>query len=204
MKIRISKSRIAFIAFFWLLLSASQLRAQEQSAAFSADTSKFLTELNEQFQKVGDADAAEAKLILSTFTYQWTSNLLAYTQKKQALFICRALSERKLEVSPYYLLYFKVLTTLVKQNSLPATYDLLHKSVNYCMQSKTPSRTLLRYLTQTDLLLSSNAFMKSNSEAWFVRKGTYKFAFDSVPYFAFASGNLACVVRNDSACIYEA
>ncbi len=203
MKIRISKSRIAFVAFFCLLLSAGQLKAQEQSAAFSADTSKFLTELNEQFQKVGDADAAEAKLILSTFTYQWTSSLLAPAQKKQALAICRALSERKLEVSPYYLLYFKVLTTLVKQSSVPATYDLLHKSVNYCLQSKTPSRTLLRYLTQADLLLSSNAFMKSNSEAWFVRKGTYKFAFDSVPYFAFASGNLACVVRNDSACIYE-
>ena len=73
MKIRISKSRIAFVAFFCLFLSAGQLKAQEQSAAFSADTSKFLTELNEQFQKVGDADAAEAKLILSTFTYQWTS-----------------------------------------------------------------------------------------------------------------------------------
>jgi len=45
--------------------------------------------------------------------------------------------------------------------------------------------------------------MQTNTEAWYVRKGTYKFAFDSVPYFVFSSANLACVVRNDSACIYD-
>jgi len=195
--------RIAFFAFLCLMFSANQLKAQEQSAAFSADTSKFIEELTAQFRNVGDADAADAKLVLSTFTYQWTSNLLAPAQKKQAKSICFALNEHKLQVAPYYVLYFKVLTTLVKQSSAPGTFDLFHKSVNYCLQSKTPSRTLLKYLTQTDLLIGSNAFMQANTEAWYVRKGSYKFAFDSVPYFAFSAGSLACIVRNDSACIYD-
>jgi len=195
--------RIAFFAFFCLLVSAGQLKAQEQSAAFSADTSKFIEELTTQFRNVGDADAAEAKLVLSTFTYQWTSNLLPYTQKKQAQSICIALNEHKLQVAPYYVLYFKILSSLVKQSAAPGTFDLLHKSVNYCLQSKTSSRTLLKYLTQTELLLRSNAFMQTNTEAWYVRNGTYKFAFDSVPYFVFSGGSLACVVRNDSACIFD-
>lgn len=195
--------RIAPIVFFCLLMVASQLKAQVQSVAFVSDTSDFIKELTAKFKNVGDADEAEAKLVLSTFTYQWTSNLLAEPQKKQAQLVCKAFNERKLEVAPYYVLYFKVLTLLIKQSSAPGTFDLFHKSVNHCLTTPAPSRTLLKYLTQTELLVKSNALMLTNTEAWYVRTGTYKFAFDSVPYFVFSSVSLACVVRGDSACIYD-
>ncbi len=195
--------RIVLFAFFCLLVATQQLKAQEQSVAFSVDTSKFLSELSLKFLKVGDADAAEAKMVLSAFTYQWTSGLLTNTQKKQAHSVCIALDDRKLEVAPYYVLYFKVLTSMVKQTAAQTAFDFFHKSVNFCLQSKTPSRTILKYLTQTDLLIRSNALMQTNTEAWYVRRGSYKFAFDSVPYFIFSSGSLACIVRNDSACIYD-
>ncbi len=195
--------RIVFVIFFFLMVSGFRLKAQEQSAAFSSDTSKFIEDLTIQFRNVGDADAAEAKIVLSAFTYQWTSNLLQPSQKKHALAVCLALNEKKLQVAPYYVLYFKILTSLVKQNSSAATFDMFHNSVNYCLKAKNPSRTLLKYLIQTELLLRSNAFMETNTEAWYIRGGNYKFAFDSVPYFIFSSGSLACVVRNDSACIYD-
>ena len=195
--------RIAFLAVFILLISVNQLKAQGHSVAFSSDTSDFIKELTSKFKYVGDADADEAKLVLSTFTYQWTSNLLAESQKKQAQLVCKAFNERKLEVAPYYVLYFKVLTSLVKQSSATGTFDLFHKSVNHCLLTNAPSRTLLKYLTQTELLIRSNAFMQTNTEAWHIRKGTYKFAFDSVPYFIFSSASLACIVRGDSACIYD-
>ncbi len=195
--------RLIFIFLICLLASAFSLKAQEPAAAFSADTAKFIGELTEHFRNVGDADEAESKLVLSTFTYQWTSNLLSVSQKKQAQAVCFALSEQKLQVAPYYVLYFKVLTMMVKQNALPASFDLCHKSVNFCLKEKSPSRSLLKYLTQTDQLLRNNAFMQTGTEAWYCRRGTYKFAFDSVPYFSFSSVTLACVVRNDSACIYD-
>ena len=197
------KHLIAFIAFFCIFLSAKQLKAQEQSAVFSADTSKFINELTAQFRNVGDADAAEAKLVLSAFTYQWTSNLLPVIQKKQAISVCLALNEQKLQVAPYYVLYFNIITSLIKQNAVPATFEMFHKSVLFCLNSKIPSRTILKYLTQTELLIRENALMQTNTEAWYVRNGNYKMAFDSVPYFAFSSGSLACLVRNDSACIYN-
>ena len=197
------RKRIALFAFFCLLVSATQLKAQEQSAAFSADTSKFIAELTAQFNKVGESDADEAKLVLSSFTYQWTSNLLSAAQKKQAQSVCFAFNERKLQVAPYYLLYFNILTDLVKQNAVPGTFDLLHKSIRFCLDSKYPSIAALKYLTQTELLVRSNALMHTNTEAWYVRNGKYRFAFDTVPYFVFSAGSLACVVRNDSACIFE-
>lgn len=193
----------SFLFVFLCFVFSTQLKAQEHTAAFSADTAKFIQELTTQFRNVGEADEAESKLVLSTFTYQWTSNLLSYSQKKQAQSMCIAFNEQKLQVAPYYVLYFKILTSLVKQNSTPQTFDLFHKSVNYCLKAKSSSRTVLKYLTQTELLLRSNAFMENSTEAWYVRNGGYKFAFDSVPYFAINGGNLACIVKNDSACIYD-
>lgn len=197
------KKRIAFFAFLCLTFSVLQLKSHAQNAAFSADTSKFIEEITEQFQKVGDADAAEARQVLSEFTELWTSNKIPNAQKKQVKAICFALNEQKLQVAPYYVLYFKIITSLAKQNSAPGTFDLFHKSVNYCLKAKSPTRTTLRYLTQTELLISSNAFMRTGTEAWYIRGGKYKFAFDSVPNFVFTAGSLACVVKNDSACIYD-
>lgn len=197
------KKQILFLFLFSLLFSGHQLEAQTKASVFSADTSKFIAELSAQFMKVGDADAAEAKLVLSSFTYQWTSNLLTYEQKKQSQSIAISLDQSKLPIAPYYLLYLKIITNLVKQSSPTTSFDLLTKSINYCLQSKTPSRTLIKYLTQTELLINYNAFMRTNTEAWYVRNGDYKFAFDSVPSFVFSKGSLACLVRNDSACIFE-
>jgi hypothetical protein len=185
------------------MVFGNHLKAQEHPAAFSSDTSVFIDELTVLFRNVGDADAAESKLVLSTVSYQWTSNLLLYPQKKQVQSVCMAFNELKLQGAPYYVLYFKIITSLVKQNADPGTFDLFHKSVNYCLKSKNSSRTLLRYLNQTELLIRSKAFMQTNTEAWYLRNGDFKFAFDSVPHFIIPSGSLACVVRNDSACIYE-
>ncbi len=195
--------RIVFIVFFCSLLSLPSLKVKGQAAAFSADTAKFIEELTLQFRNVGEYDDAEAKLVLSAFTYQWTSNLMDNAQKKQAQSVCIALNEQKLQVAPYYVLYLKILTSLVKQSAESETFNLLHKSINYCLAAKISSRTVLKYLTQTELLIRNNAFMQSNTEAWYVRNGSYKFAFDTVPSFVFSQASLACVVRNDSACIYE-
>jgi len=197
------KKRIVFFAFICLAFSTLHLKAQGQTAAFSADTSKFIEEITQQFQKVGDVDASEAKQVLSEFTELWTSNKISNAQKKQVKAICLLLNEQKLQVAPYYVLYFKIITLLTKQNSVAGTFDLLHKSVSYCLKAKSPTRTTLRYLSQTELLLSANAFMQTGTEAWYVRGGKYKFAFDSVPNFIFTAASLACVVKNDSACIYD-
>lgn len=59
--------QIALLALFCLLISTFQLKAQEQSA-FTIDTSKFIEQLSTQFQKVGDADADEAKIVLAAYT----------------------------------------------------------------------------------------------------------------------------------------
>ncbi len=195
--------RFALLVLLFLATSIFKAYAQVQPAAFSSDTSRFIGELTARFQQVGDLNEAEAKAVLSTFTFQWASNLLTFTQKKQAQSVCLSLNEQKLQVAPYYLLYFKILTTLVKLNSDPSTLDLFHKSVIYCLEAKNPSRTILKYLTQTELMVVKNDLMFTNTEAWHVRNGSCKFAFDTVPYFSFKSADLACVVRNDSACIYE-
>ncbi len=197
------KRHSSILLLFCLMLIALQSRAQEHTVTFTNDTAKFISELTEQFKKVGDYDLAESKMVLSTFAYQWESNLLLYPQKKQAQSVGIAMNEQKLQVSPYYILYFKIITSLVKKNTDAVTFDLFHKSVLYCLNAKNPSRILLKYLTQTELLITKDAFMHTNTESWYIRNSEYHFAFDTVPCFVFSKGSLACVVRHDSACIYE-
>ena len=197
------RRKVSLVVFLFFVAAIFKANAQVQPSGFSSDTSKFISELTTRFQQVGEINEAEAKLLLSSFTYQWESKLLTYPQKLQAQSVCIALSEQKLQVAPYYLLYFKTLTILVKQSASPSAFDLFHKGVMYCIEGKNPSRTLLKYLTQTDLIVSKNDLMFSNTEAWHARNGSYTFAFDTVPFFNFKSIDLACVVRNDSACIYE-
>jgi hypothetical protein len=195
--------RILFSSFLLLLFLPGKAQAQEPSAAFSADTSKFISELTEKFRYVGEANLAESKLVLSAFTYQWTSGLLSPEQRLQARAVCLSFNEQKLQVAPYYVLYLKILTLLVKQKADPASFNFLHKSIGYCQSTKTPSQSILKYLTQTELLLREKAFTHSGTESWYARNADFRFSFDSVPCFTFTSTNLACVVRNDSACIYE-
>jgi len=193
--------RIILLSFFLVL--AFSLQAQENPALFSSDTSKFIPELTDFFNTVGEADSKEARMVLSTFTYHWTSNLLSNAVKKQTHSICVGMSELKLQAAPYYVTYLNIISTLIKRTAEPETFSLFHKSVNYCLKSKNASRVLLQYLDQTQLLLLEAAFMKTAADAWYVRNAQYKFAFDSVPYFQFNKVSLACVVRNDSACIYD-
>lgn len=191
------------IAAILVFFAFPRLSAQEKKPVFTNDTANLLEELTQHFKTAGNAEAAEAKLVLSTFTYQWTSNLLTDVQKKQSQSVCIAMNDQKLKVAPYYILYLNILTSLVKKSSLPEEFDLFHKSILFCLKDKNPSRTLLQYLSQAELLINSNALMKTSTEAWFVRNATFKIAFDSVPHFVFSQGSLACVVRNDSICINE-
>lgn len=191
-----------FLLFIFLAL-AGNLQAQENPAVFSSDTSKFIQELTAFINTTGDADLQEARLVLKTFTYHWTSNLLTAAVKNQTHATCMGMNNLKLQPTPYYLKYLNIITTLIKKNADPSAFSMFHKSVNYCVNSKNASRVLLQYLQQTEMLILQNAFLKTNADAWYVRNANYKFAFDTVPYFQFNSATLACVVRNDSACIYD-
>lgn len=193
--------KLILVCFF--LVFAKFAQSQETQAVFSSDTSKFIPELTTFLYTVGEADFPEARDVLSTFTYYWTSNLLSKTAKKQAHTTCLGMSNLKLQPSPYYVNYLNILSAFVKKNADAATFAMFHQSVDFCLKSKNASRVLLQYLNQTELLVFENAFLKTNADAWYVRNSNYKLAFDTVPYFQFNSANLACVVRNDSACIYN-
>lgn len=186
-----------------LILLTAKIAFSQQAAdrAFSADTSKFLGELSEFFKNVGESDAKEARDVLSTFTFHWTSNLLTPGQKKQVQAVCNAMAEQKLKVSPHFMSYLRSISLMVRRNMPPKAFDIHYRSATYCLDGKNSSQKLSAYLNQTNLLLSDRAFWLTKTEAWYARDAVYEFAFDTVPVFRFPSVTLSCIVRGDSSCI---
>jgi hypothetical protein len=182
----------------FILFAGNSYAQQELQGPFSADTSKFISDLTEFFKNVGDNDAKEARDVLSTFTYHWTSNLLTPIQKKQVHTVCTAMAEQKLKVAPHYIDYLKSISLMVRRNVPPKAFDTHYFSTNYCLEGKNSAQKLAAYLAQTNLLLSDRAFWLTKTEAWYARDAVFEFAFDTVPAFRFNSVTLSCVVRGDS------
>jgi hypothetical protein len=195
------RNRLLLALFFSLGLAINAM-AQEKHKPFTVD-SLLMTDLTEKFRTVGDYYTKDASKSLSDINYLWTTNLMLDEQKKQLQEVCLVLLDLKLGVYPFYVSYFDAVALLIRRNADQDAFHEFHSSVMYCLTGKTPSRELPIYLAKVNLLLESLALEKSNTEAWYCREAVYSIAFDSVPYFEFKSVNLACIVRNDSACIYK-
>lgn len=182
----------------FLLFAGNSYAQQEQAGAFSADTSGFISELTEFFKNVGDNDAKEARDVLSTFTYHWTSSLLNPVQKKQVHTVCIAMAEQKLKVAPHFISYLKSISLMVRRNMPSKAFETHYFSTNYCLDGKNSAQKLAAYLEQTNLLLGEGAFWLTKTEAWYARDASFEFAFDTVPVFRFPSVTLACIGRGDS------
>jgi len=185
-----------------LFVAVITVSAQDKYRPFSSD-SLFLRDLTERFGSVGESYEKEARECLSAIQYQWTSNLLLPRQKDQIRQICTVMLDQKLGVSPFYVAYLKAVALMVRRNQEQHAFDVFHESVLYCLNGKTPTRNTLAYLNQVSLLLTNYAFLKTNTESWLCRRATFKFTFETEPSFTFPDLDLACVGRNDSACIYN-
>ncbi len=194
--------KIVISILMFHLAFALTVYAQEKHKTFTVD-SLFISDLQEYFHSVGESSQKEAHACLSTFTYQWTANLLQPEQKKQVQNVCVILLDLKLSVAPFFVTYLQAVSLMVRCNYNAKAFDTFYKSVNYCLDGKNPSRTILAYLNQVNLLLGDFAFLKTNTEAWYCRDAEFSFVFDTVPSFNFSKVTLACIGRDDSACIYK-
>ncbi|MBK7027968.1 MAG: hypothetical protein IPH45_01595 [Bacteroidales bacterium] len=194
-----TKDLLLLLLFSGMFFIAS---SQEKHKVFTVDT-LFINDLTIHFRSVGDHDKDEAGKSLSELNYLWTSNLLAPGQKQQVMEVSAELLDQKLTVAPFYIAYLNAISSLVRNNYDQKSMDVFHRSVFYCLKGKNPARNFSLYLNQVNLLVKDKAFLKSNTEGWYTREAVFTFSFDSVPSFVFSKTSLACVVRGDSACIYN-
>ena len=195
------KKALSILLLLSLLLVLKSF-AQEKHKMFAVD-SLFMADLTEHFRGVGESSEKEARECLSSLSYQWTANLLLPSEKKQVQTVCLALQDLKLSVDPYFVSYLQAISMMVKRNYDEKSFLDFDHSVSFCLAGKAPSRTVISYLNQVNLLLHDNAFLKTGAEAWYCRNAEFAFQFDTVPAFYFKKVSLACVVRKDSSCIYN-
>ena len=194
--------KTVFLILLLVLGTVTLSLAQEKHKLFTVD-SLFIPDLSEHLHSVGENDEKAARESLSSFSYCWTANLLFADQKMQVQQVCKAMLDQKLSVSPYFIAYLKVVTLLVRRSFDQDAFNVINKSVFYCLGEKNSNRSLLAYLSQVNLLIEEQGLLKSTTEAWYCRNAEYKFSFDSVPSFDFTKVTLTCTCRGDSSCIYD-
>jgi hypothetical protein len=186
-----------------LAMCFSSLRGNAQELkTFSPDSTQFLRELAEIFQKVGDNEAKEAKEILATFSSGWNTGLLTNDERLAVKQTCTKLLERKLRAVPFYTDYLAVVTLLVRRNLDKKNFYAFNKGVDFYLQAK--GTTLLsNYLNRSRGLLEDHALFYVRSNSWKCREAIYTFGFDTIPEVVFSSANLVCQLNKDSINIYH-
>jgi hypothetical protein len=191
-----------FLIFFIIsIFISSQGNAQEMKA-FSSDSVEFLQELNLIFQKVGDNDVKEAKEILAAFSFDWNSGLLKKDQRQLVNQTCTKLLQRKLKTVPYFTNYLSMVTLLIRRNLDQTNFEAFHKGVDFYLKVK-KTLPLSNYLQRSRELLENYALFSSYTSSWKCRQAKFSFSFDTIPVVVFLSGNLVCLLKNDSANIYQ-
>lgn len=193
--------RSIIVLFMAICFSSMRGNAQEL-VTFSPDSVKFLRELAEVFQKVGDNDARDAKEILSTFSFDWNAGLLSADQRLNVNLTCNKLLERKLKVVPFYTDYLAVVTLLVRRNLDRESLDAFNKGVDFYLQVKGTS-LLANYLSRSRDLLENYALFSAHNNFWKCREAVFAFSFDTIPEVVFSKASLVCKLNEDSMNIYK-
>jgi hypothetical protein len=193
--------RVLLIFFLICISFLSGVNAQEIKV-FSSDSVEFLQELNTLFQKVGDNDAKDAKEILAAFSFDWNSGLLKEDQRQLVNKTCNKLLERKLKMVPYFTNYLSNVALLIRRNFDQKNFEAFHKGVEFYLGVK-KTIPLSGYLEGSRELLESYTLFSSYTSTWKVRQAQFSFSFDTIPVVVFSSGNLVCLLKKDSANIFQ-
>jgi hypothetical protein len=193
--------KVAFVFFIVSFFSIHLVNAQELKE-FSSDSVEFLQQLNTLFQKVGDNDAKDAKEILAAFSFDWHSGLLTNDQRLLANQTCTKLLHRKLKTVPYFTDYLANVVLLIRRNFNQQNFDAFHRGVDYYLKVK-KTLPLSAFLLGSRELLENYTLFSSYTSSWKVRQSQFSYSFDSIPVVVFSSGNLVCLLKNDSANIYH-
>ncbi|MFZ4705165.1 MAG: hypothetical protein ACOYMF_04055 [Bacteroidales bacterium] len=193
--------KVLFVFFITSIFIIPRGKAQEIKA-FSSDSIEFLRELNVLFQKVGDNDMKEAKEALAAFSFDWNSGLLNNNQRQLVNQTCTKFLQHKLKTVPYFTNYLSNVVLLIRRNFSQKNFESFHKGVEFYLKIK-KTLPLSGYLQCSRELLENYTLFSSYTSSWKVRQAQFTFSFDTIPVVVFSTLNLVCLLKKDSANIYQ-
>jgi len=185
---------------FWLIIVISFFSLQtfsQKITAFSADSVKFIKELDKYFQD-NSANKEDAAAFIENLGKFWKTPAYNNFYKDYVYSTCNKMLDKKLKPYPYFANYLIAVANFINSKQNTSIFNewqaLLDKIIT---KTKSPI-PFGSFLEMSDNVFESGMFYKTNSCQWYTN-GDYKFDYDSIPKLVFSNVTLSgSNSRNDS------
>lgn len=197
----ISKKLIAVLFLFALCLIHTNSYSQTVKS-FSADSVKFLSEMDEFFSSVKGKEKEGHEFIKEQFKPFWFGGYLSDEKRMFVYNTSIAMLQKKLRPFPDYQNFFMAMINFYTVAKLQESSFQSWKTSLEKLIAKSGAKKLSDFLEASNDLFGSNKLYNSNSVEWFAGSNNYIFEFDSLPKIIFSGTNLYCAVKADTATIF--
>ena len=196
------KRLLHFIAQFLpvlLVLISYEIKAQ-QLKSFTPDSVKFPAELIQYSSSSFDKEGLQKfETLIQTV---WTDKRMRPVNRQQIYKLANYMFVMRMRPDPNFTSLFNTLVIFLNSNHPPSSVTNWLSGLQLIANAK-KSRQMLQVIEATTRLFSSDVLFKSANNQWAIRKGSFVFEVDSVPYAVFKSIDLVCRGNRDSTEIFQ-
>lgn len=171
------------IAFVSLLILATHFANAQKLTQFSADSVKYIKELNEYFYDFS-ANKQSAEEYILNFSKIWKSPDFSSKYRAAVYKTSNAMLQRKLKPYPYFISYLNAVVNFIESKQNPEVFDNWQLCIEKIFNSKN-LKNYGEYLEMSENIFSNNVFYKSPTYSYRSVETNYKFEFDSIPKVIF-------------------
>lgn len=180
--------------------SGGELAAQSPKT-FSADSVKFLSEMDDFFSNVRGKEKEGHEFIKEQFKPFWFGGHLNADKRIFVYNTSIAMLQKKFRPYPEYFNFFSALINFYSKANQPESSFMSWKMSLEKLLSKGSARKVSDFLEASNDLFGNNKLEKSAFLEWYTATNNYIFEFDSLPKITFQNTDLFCAVKGDTSVI---
>ncbi|MFN6038261.1 MAG: hypothetical protein ACK452_07325 [Bacteroidota bacterium] len=183
------KLSVLIIIFFFLNNIYSQ--------RFTADSVKFIKDLNDFFQEFS-SDKKEAAKWVEDFKEYWRTPAFASYYKENVYKACNQMAAKKFKPTPYFKDYLTAVSNFIESKFPQEKFTNWHTVLEKMISGKNNKLTE-DFLEMSTHLFMNNSFYKSSAFEWRTESSAFRFEYDTLPKLVFDVMKLTGInTRNDS------
>jgi len=183
---------IAIISFFSLNAFSQKI------TAFSADSIKFIKELDKYFQD-NSANKEDATAFVENLGKFWKTPSYSNFYKNYVYTTSNKMLEKKLKPYPYFQNYLIAVANFINSGQPTTNFDAWQSLLDKILSKNKNPKPFNDFLEMSGNIFESGMFYKTSSVQWYTNSTNYKFDYDSLPKLVFTNITLTGGnQRNDS------
>ena len=176
------------ISILFFLFSANVF--SQKITSFSADSVKFLKELDKYFQD-NSANKDDASAFIENLGKFWKTSAYNNFYKSYVYTTSNKMLEKKLKPYPYFQNYLIAVANFINSKQEVSIFDAWQLLLDKIIAKNKNPKPFNDFLEMSDNVFESGMFYKTSSCQWYTNGSNYKFDYDSIPKLVFSNVTLS-------------